>query len=95
MLDGNASIPNNLLTPSQCQSTYRTKDLAEAAAMLVCKQKLTSIERQQQTCWFIFAQADKCRKISDKFFFGELLVDARQYHESLSLLKNRIFTYEK
>jgi hypothetical protein len=71
---------------------YRTKDLAEAATLLVCKQKFVKIERLEQTCWFVFTQAEKCRKIADKFFFDNLLVPARQYHETLGLLKNRIFT---
>lgn len=95
MLDANTPISNNLQTSFQGGDTYRTKDLAEAGALIVCKQRLLEIERIGQICWFIFAKATRCRNISDKFFFGNLLVNAKQYHESLSLLKNRIFTYEK
>ena len=34
---------------------------------------------------------EECEEISNQFFFGELLVNAKKYHEATQTLKNRIF----
>ncbi len=71
---------------------YKTKDLAEAGALIVKKQSLLNIERNGKVCWFIFADGESCQKMSNNFFFGEFLVNARDYYEALNRLKNRIFS---
>lgn len=70
---------------------YKTRDLAEAGALIVEGQQLKRIERQGQICWFIFENKQKCEELSNKFFFGNLLVNAREFYETLARLKNRIF----
>lgn len=70
---------------------YSTKDLSETAALIVEKQELLRIDRQGNTCWFIFKNTEKCKDISNKFFFGNLLVNARDYSEAMTRIKNRIF----
>jgi hypothetical protein len=70
---------------------YSTKDLAESAVLILHKQELLRIDRNGKICWFIFSNKSKCKKLSQKFFFGELLVNARDYRETISRLKNRIF----
>jgi len=71
---------------------YSTKDLGEASALLVGKQLFIRIDRSGSTCWFVFDNKEECKKLSDQFFFGELLVNAREYYEALGRLKNRIFS---
>ena len=71
---------------------YKTKDLAEAGALIIKKQQMTKIEREGRTCWFIFDNKKECESLSNQFFFGEFLVNARDYHEALNRLKNRIFS---
>ena len=71
---------------------YRIKDLAEAGALIVKKQQLVEIEREGKTCWFVFENKQECEKLSNQFFFGEFLVNARDYYETLNRLKNRIFS---
>jgi hypothetical protein len=71
---------------------YRTRDLAEAAALTVMKRVFINIEKDGHTCWFIFENKARCEQISHQFFFDTLLVNAREYHEALSRLKKRIFT---
>lgn len=71
---------------------YKTKDLAEAAALVVKKTPLLDIERDQSTCWFVFENKKECERLSNLFFFGELLVNAREYYEVMARLKNRIFS---
>ncbi len=71
---------------------YKTKDLAEASALLSLDNPLTQIERQGNTCWFIFEDKEKCDALSNQYFFGKLMVNARDFYESMSRLKNRIFS---
>ncbi|OGK18670.1 hypothetical protein A3B50_00610 [Candidatus Roizmanbacteria bacterium RIFCSPLOWO2_01_FULL_40_42] len=70
---------------------YKTKDLAEAGTLILLKQRLISIEREGRVCWFVFQNRGECERLSNQFFFGECLVNARDYHEALGRLKNRIF----
>lgn len=70
---------------------YRTRDLAEATALIVAGIELQRIDREGSICYFIFSSTEKCTSLSNKFFFGELLVNARTYHETMNLLKNKIF----
>lgn len=74
------------------QSTYKTRDLAEAAALVVLNQRIVNVERENRICWFIFENRKDCEQISDQFFFGKLNVPAREYYESIVRLKNRIFS---
>ncbi len=71
---------------------YKTKDLAEAAALLIMKRVLTAIERERNICFFVFENKSRCEEISNQFFFDTLLVNAREYHEAITRLKNRIFS---
>lgn len=71
---------------------YSTKDLGEAGALIVKKQKLIRMDREGKTCWFVFENKDECAKLSSDFFFGGLQVNAREYYEALGRLKNRIFS---
>jgi len=71
---------------------YKTKDLGEATAILVKKQKLIRIDREGRICYFVFENKKECEKLSSDFFFGELQVNAREFYETLGRLKNRIFS---
>ena len=71
---------------------YKTKDLAEAGVLVIKKQHLTRIDREGLTCWFLFNNKKECENLSNKFFFGEVLVNAREYYETINRLKNRIFS---
>lgn len=70
---------------------YRTRDLAESAALIVQHKRLIQVEREGRICWFLFENKETCEQISNQFFFAELLVNAREYYEALQTLKNRIF----
>ncbi len=73
------------------ENTYKTKDLGEAGALLVLQQILLAVEKDEKVCWFIFNDKKMCESISNKFYFGELSVNARDYKEKIDRLKNRIF----
>lgn len=70
---------------------YKTRDLAEAAALLTLKRSLLEITREKNICWFVFDNNQRCQEISRQFFFDTLLVNAREYSEALTRLKSRIF----
>lgn len=70
---------------------YRTRDLSEAAALLICKKHFIQIQREGKVCWFVFEDLEECKQISNEFFFGELIVNARDYYQIITKLKNRIF----
>lgn len=72
--------------------TYTTKDLAEAAALVVSNLKLIHIERQGSICWFAFEDEEKSQEFSRQYFFDKLQVNAREYSEAMKRLKNLIFT---
>lgn len=72
---------------------YKTKDLGETSALVVKKQQLIRIDRKGRTCWFVFENKEECEKLTNQFFFGELLINARDYYDALSRLKNRIFNF--
>lgn len=69
---------------------FLTKDLNEASALLVSGVKLLRLERGQGFYWFVF-DSEKAKEISNKFWAGELLVDAQRYGDSLRKLKDRLF----
>lgn len=71
---------------------YKTKDLAEASMLIVKKQQLNTLERDGRICWFIFVNKKKCEQLANDYYFGEVLVSAREFHEAMSRLKGRIFS---
>ncbi len=70
---------------------YKTRDLAEAAALITYGIQISKIERIKNICFFVFENIGLCESISKKYFFGELLVNARTYYESIGRLKTIIF----
>ena len=70
---------------------YRTRDLGESAALLLSNVRLVSFAREGKICWFYFEDAEKSKQISNNYFFGELMVNARDFQQALTKLKNRIY----
>lgn len=71
---------------------FKTKDLAEASLLLVKNQKLVRLDRQGRIVYFVFDDKNNCEKLSNDFWFGECLVNAKSYYEAIQTLKNRIFS---
>ncbi len=71
---------------------YKTKDLYCASALVEKGQKLFGVNKEGSVCWFLFEEKEKCEQFAVKYFFGELLVNARSYQETLRRLKNLIFS---
>ena len=73
---------------------YRTRNLPEAAMLIVNGQQLLTIERDGSICWFIFSNKEICDQLSNKYYFAEVLVNARVFYEACSRLKGRVFARE-
>lgn len=71
---------------------YQTKDLYEAAALVASNEKLSSASRISGVCYFKFQDAGTCKQKVERYHFGELLINAREYQQALSRLKKMIFT---
>ena len=76
---------------NELENVYSTKDLAEASLLLVKNQKLIRLNRQGKTVFFVFEDKKNFEDISNQFWFGEFLVNAKTYYEAMQTLKNRIF----
>ncbi len=74
------------------KNEYTTRDLAEASLFLSKGIKLLRLDRQGKTVYFIFSDKTSCETLSNQFWFGECLVNAKSYYEATHTLKNRIFS---
>lgn len=71
---------------------YITKDLGESAALLIKGKRLISHNWVGKICWFYFENEEECKELSNEYFFGEFMVNARVFHEMETRLKSRIFS---
>ena len=71
---------------------YRTKDLSEATTLVVKGIKLLNIAKEENKCWFVFEESLQRNEISNCYWFGKCLVDARNYYQTNMMLKSRIFS---
>jgi hypothetical protein len=72
------------------ENEYKTKDLPEVAALIIKKQGLIKIQRDGSVCWFVFQHNKKCEEISTAYYFGNLLVNAREFYETMKMLKGKV-----
>jgi hypothetical protein len=72
---------------------YLTKDLGEASAILASGVKVLRIQRESGVCFFVFDRLP-ATSVSEKYWSGELLIDAKTYNETERSLKTRIFSQQ-
>jgi hypothetical protein len=70
---------------------YLVKDLGEASALLAKSAKLLRLQKENAFFWFVFSNKQLCEEIAEKYWFGELLINAKSYYESMRTLKDRLF----
>lgn len=73
---------------------FRTKDLAEAAALDASGLPISGLEpaADGRSFLFVFADPAQAQDISRRFWSGELHLSARAYSDSLRRLKDRLFS---
>ena len=76
------------------KNAFRTKDLAEAAALDASGLHLLKLEPglDGRSVFFIFAEPTQAQEISSRFWSGELHLSARTYSDSIRRLKDRLFS---
>ena len=72
------------------EKEFFTKDINEAAAILTNDIKLIRLERENNFYWFVFENTDT-QEICNRFWAGELIVNAKKFSDALMTLKDRIF----
>lgn len=72
------------------QKEFHTRDLSEAAAVLASNIKLLRLEEGQGFYFFVFEDKNT-QTLCDRFWAGELTVDAKKYSDALRTLKDRLF----
>jgi hypothetical protein len=77
-------MPNN--------DTYQTRDLGESSALVARGQRIIRIERVGSICWFVFSGKKDCQIITNEYWFGKCMVDAKTFKDATAKLKNRIFS---
>ena len=70
---------------------HKTKDIYEASALLAYNLKLVKLELEHNFYWFVFENNDVSRKTADKYWRGDLSVNAKQYADSIRTLKDISF----
>lgn len=70
---------------------YLTKDLGEASAILASGIKLLQIKRELNVCYFEFDKV-LATIVSEKYWSGELLINAKDYNEAQRDIKTKIFS---
>jgi hypothetical protein len=72
-------------------TVYKTRDFWEAAALLASHCRLAQLEPEKGFFWFIFDDEASCRKISDSYWNGDLVVSAKKLTEAIHSLKEWLF----
>lgn len=78
-------------TSTTFNNTFKTKDLYEGAVLYAKGMKLLTTERVESKCWFVFSQAEECKKISDSYWRQELVLNGKALVDAIRTLKDRIF----
>ncbi|MEL7666493.1 MAG: DUF5659 domain-containing protein [Candidatus Shapirobacteria bacterium] len=71
--------------------TYKTKDIGVSAMLLTLGIPLIKTQRSGETVFFEFEENEKCKELSNQYWFGNCLVNARDFHQNLGILKGQIF----
>lgn len=72
------------------RDVYLTKDLGEAAALLIKGIKLLRLEKDHDFYWFVFENSN-APEVANQYWSGELYVPARDYYDKMRFLKDRLF----
>lgn len=68
---------------------YETRDLGEAAALAVVCDQFPRLRLDGTTCWFLFSVG--AGKVGEKYWSGQLEVNAKKLTTAMRELKDRLF----
>lgn len=70
---------------------YVTKDLGETTALLTNGCFMTAIEWKDDVAYFRFQDNQKCKLISQNYFFEGLTGNLRLFYENLRMVKRKLY----
>ena len=71
-----------------------TRDIGEAAALYTLRKKFLRIDRESPIhsyYRFVFQEDGECNKLLHEYWSKELLVNAKNYYDSLKTLRNLLW----
>lgn len=73
------------------KNNFRTKDLYLSAFLFAKRLPLEQVERENNVCWFIFGKDSKINTLTDEYWSGTAICNAKAYADAVRTLKDRIF----
>lgn len=70
---------------------FRTKDLYLSAFLCAKGITLEQVEREDKICWFVFDNDKMVTALTDDYWSGTALCNAKAYADAVRTLKDRIF----
>jgi hypothetical protein len=74
---------------------YTTKDLGEAAALMADNQPIRAIHWKDAVAHFVFSDRPTCEALSQRYYLGQLPLDARTLFDTMRGLKRRLYQHER
>ena len=72
-------------------ATYQTKDIGLATALLTAGQPIKTILWKDAIAYFLFANLAACDDLQQRYYLGQLPLDARSYYDTLRGIKRRLY----
>ena len=72
---------------------YRTKDQWNAILLYATGQVLDDVEWNENTCYFIYEQANVCKKIIQDNLKGKVQVNAKSVQDAMATIKGIIYSH--
>lgn len=76
------------------ENIYETKDLGIASLLVAMGCEMQDMEFRDnngfQVAFFKFDNKEKCQSMAHQYLFGGMLVNARQYFDTIKVLKRKI-----
>lgn len=76
-------------------NTHREKDLYIGAFLYASGRKLLRLEWAGAFYWFVFEDKERCEELSNQYWSGEAVVNAKAYVDALRTLKDRLFAQSR
>lgn len=75
----------------ETNNIFRTKDLYLAAFIYSQNTELIKVERDNQTCWFIFTDKALCEELQNLYWAGKGTATPKALTDAIRSLKDLIF----
>jgi hypothetical protein len=74
---------------------YSTKDLGEVAALITAGHRVKALHWKNAVAYFVFADRPTCEDLQQRYYLGQLPLDARTLFDTLRGLKRRLYQHER